>query len=920
MNTLLRLYSAIFTFLLASFVLAGAAEPYCIVRTYDERDGLSQSLVKQVVQDDNGVLWVATWNGLNRFDGYGFECIRPGINDDVRRYSSRIGDIRLTPGGRLWCRIDDRVVRFDVNTYEFTDSHSLLEEKFGRPVAVKAIWVTRDDELMVGLDDDTYIIIPPTDTPEADAFASAERQGRRNKQPTGRTLGDVGPYRDKDLVMSRRDDSGTVWLITRDGDVICAPSPDGPFRLMASLDVAGQSLRYAFTDTHGNVWLGSKAGLHRVTSGTDTYTLMRHTPASKLRTSHLDGAGRLWMSWSDAGCLAVCPDGDPASAHYVRPDGSLSPVPVSFGAPVYSIIEVSPDEIWLGTKPDGLYRLTARVVGEGYDIRHFTHDPSRDATPSGKSYYDGAVDSHGRLWLASMGAGIDVVSDSPADSPTFTNIAEYGDYPREAMLVRRIVIIGDTMAVAATTGGLLTFRLPDTLPDSIDFVLHVSESGRPASLGNIATMDVGLGPDGHLYVATESDGVVRVESPLTVPPSAGWDFMSYRSRGGFGPDVALGVLPSGIDSTLLVSGSREICLLNPSTGDSRVYGTSYWHRDMRFSDARPVKLADGRWLLGLTDGAVLATLDSQTDGADSYPVVFTSVSIMGRRDILLPPDASRIVMRSGERDVTLHFAALSYADGDELRYAFRLGPDGEWVTLGKSRTVTFAGLDPGTYEVAVRSTDIHSRWLDNGRVITLEVIPTFWETGWAKALYILIILVVIAAVAWTVIYIRRIKRLQHDTLEAHLRLLESRAAGASEPDAPASSAQTDDEKDSPQLSSEDRQLMDALLAFIETHLSDSSVSVDDMAAAAAVSRSGLTRKMKSLMGVTPAEFLRETRLTRASTLLATTDRPIKEIAVDCGFSDMNYFGKCFKASRGVTPGAFRKSADVSKDCQKLPGA
>ena len=139
MNTLTRLtYAFILTFLL-SFIVAEGAEPYCIVRTYDERDGLSQSLVKQVVQDDNGVLWVATWNGLNRFDGYDFECIRPGIDDEVRRYSSRISDIKLTPGGRLWCRIDGRLVRFDVNSYEFTDSHSLLEEKFSCQLTVKGI-------------------------------------------------------------------------------------------------------------------------------------------------------------------------------------------------------------------------------------------------------------------------------------------------------------------------------------------------------------------------------------------------------------------------------------------------------------------------------------------------------------------------------------------------------------------------------------------------------------------------------------------------------------------------------------------------------------------------------------------------------------------------------------------------------------
>ena len=154
----------ILTFLIyiLSVVTMSAGEPFCDIRNYDERDGLSQRLVKQVVQDDNGVLWVATWNGLNRFDGYEFKCIRPGINDGVRRYSSRIGDIKLGPDGRLWCRIDHKIVRFDVNDYTFFDSHSLLEEKFGRRLRVRGITMTTADELVLTLVDSTYIIMPPS--------------------------------------------------------------------------------------------------------------------------------------------------------------------------------------------------------------------------------------------------------------------------------------------------------------------------------------------------------------------------------------------------------------------------------------------------------------------------------------------------------------------------------------------------------------------------------------------------------------------------------------------------------------------------------------------------------------------------------------------------------------------------------------
>ena len=54
--------------------------------------------------------------------------------------------------------------------------------------------------------------------------------GRKYKSPSNRRLGTVGPYAGSDLVMSRRDEAGTVWLVTRDGDVICARMSTGHSR------------------------------------------------------------------------------------------------------------------------------------------------------------------------------------------------------------------------------------------------------------------------------------------------------------------------------------------------------------------------------------------------------------------------------------------------------------------------------------------------------------------------------------------------------------------------------------------------------------------------------------------------------------------------------------------------------------------
>ncbi|MDE5749917.1 MAG: helix-turn-helix domain-containing protein, partial [Duncaniella sp.] len=67
-------------------------------------------------------------------------------------------------------------------------------------------------------------------------------------------------------------------------------------------------------------------------------------------------------------------------------------------------------------------------------------------------------------------------------------------------------------------------------------------------------------------------------------------------------------------------------------------------------------------------------------------------------------------------------------------------------------------------------------------------------------------------------------------------------------------------------------------------------------------------KMRSLMGVSPADFMRRTRLSHAAKLRTDTRLAGKEIAFDCGFADLNYFGKCFKAAYGTTPTGYRRGS------------
>ena len=88
---------------------------------------------------------------------------------------------------------------------------------------------------------------------------------------------------------------------------------------------------------------------------------------------------------------------------------------------------------------------------------------------------------------------------------------------------------------------------------------------------------------------------------------------------------------------------------------------------------------------------------------------------------------------------------------------------------------------------------------------------------------------------------------------------------------------------------------------VEARLSDSDLSVDDLAAAMNLSRVQLYRKVKAISGSSPIELLRTARLNRGYQLLIQTDKTIAEVAYDVGFTAPSYFTKCFKDEFGISP-------------------
>ena len=262
-----------------------------------------------------------------------------------------------------------------------------------------------------------------------------------------------------------------------------------------------------------------------------------------------------------------------------------------------------------------------------------------------------------------------------------------------------------------------------------------------------------------------------------------------------------------------------------------------------------------------------------------------------------------IVLSSEERDLTLWFAALDYEDTELVAYAYRMGDSKQWIYIGQNHSITLAQMQPGHHQITIRSTNSDGTWCDNERTVTIIVTPTFWETPWGKLLILALIAMAVAAITYTILYIRRIKRNQHETMEAYMALLEGEKVKKSEGEE-VSGEEPQEVNETP---SEDDLLMKRVVAYMEDNLGNSDITIDDIAQAVAVSRTSLHRKMKQMMGTSPMEFLREARIRKAAKILTTTDRNVSEIAYQCGFSDPKYFSKCFKATFGQTPTEYKQS-------------
>src|SRR5271165_5604531 len=205
---------------------------------YSTEQGLSQSRVSYILQDDQGFMWFGTYNGLNRYDGYNFKVYKPEANNP-----NSLGGVFITVlfkdrSGVLWIGVDEGLDRFDPVTQTFTHFRSNPNDPASLAGHLEHITQDRDGILWL-----------------------ATRNGLDRLDPVSRRF---THYRN---------------------------DPNNP-RSLSSNDV-----RFVLEDKQGTLWVATATGLNafdrRAGNVTRYYPSFQETPLDRIFE---DSSGVLWVS------------------------------------------------------------------------------------------------------------------------------------------------------------------------------------------------------------------------------------------------------------------------------------------------------------------------------------------------------------------------------------------------------------------------------------------------------------------------------------------------------------------------------------------------------------------------------------------------------------------------------------------------
>lgn len=554
---------------------------------------------------------------------------------------------------------------------------------------------------------------------------------------------------------------GCLWVLPRDGNLSYY---DRKNKRLESYLINPEDPKSAFhpymrdlcIDKQGNVWFTSIRGVQKISFSERNYEYTLLDYGMEVRALLRDHRNYFWVA-SKSGKIRVF-DAQENFKGFLSNTGGLTQGANSFVHSAYCFMEDENENIWIGSRHDGIFLLQKeKGTSFGYRITNYTHHPEDPYSLSNNSVYSIYQDNQKRIWIGSYQGGINLIGKNEKNELIFIhNGNRLNNHPSTLLQrVRHITQIGDSVMMAGTTDGLLTFSSNFNQPEEIKFYHNYRKPQISTSLNGNDVMQVFTDSRKNTYIVTFSGGINKIVSSNLLSDTIA--FKAYTERSGLSSDLTLSMAEDQSGHLWIVS-ENALTRFDPLTEQFENYNQQFLPNNVYFSEAIPCETASGSIVFG-SDHGIVGILPKDIRKSNYIPpIVFTDVKIQNS-DLYTDIDGlKKLTLSPKQRNITLQFAALDYKNSQNISYAYRLkGLEDKWNYSDKNRSASYLNIPKGKYNFEIKSTNSDGVWVDNLRTLTIEVQPTFQETVWAWILYLLFFIILTGTIVYVLFYIYRLR-------------------------------------------------------------------------------------------------------------------------------------------------------------------
>ncbi len=781
--------------LLACFGPRAGAADLLRLESYGPDQGLPQSTVMALANDDQGFLWVSTQDGIARFDGHRFQVWR-GEGEAQHRSSAAHGLVSGsidalafdTAHRRLWLGSNDSGVEVlhlpDWSRIRIDRESGLSHHQITRIALDDAggAWIgtghgldhAAPDGTVTRLGGDAGIvgIARLSGTGVAVALGRDCRVWRATR--AAMDLLATLPGTSGDCIALQAGPEG-AWLASEHAGVFLLDAHDG--RILRALPPAGllrnahpvaQPVTTLLRRRDGSLLVGMRDGsVARIAGPAATPAPLRldRQLDSAVTVLHEDPEGALWIGSYTSGL------------HYARPLSTLVRAGSAEAGATGGWPRGSMRAIWrdgghtlLGTDAGLLerrggtrdwreipgfsgqsVRAIARARDGGWWIGSHDglwHWPGHGSPRAVPGLPDRRIDvlliEGDDGWIGTRGGLARMRDGRIVDDPTLA--------PLLTSHVTALVRAGKHLWIATNADGL--WRLDPDAPAA-----PVSPDALHRSLWSLALDD-----QAALWAGSYSRGVYRID-PATS------DVRNYSEQDGLGSNVVYALMPDNL-GRLWVSTNNGISVIDPGSDNVQVLGPRDGLVNREYNSSSAHRSADGLLYFGGTRGIdVLDPSGLPRRSPPARPVLTTlrtaSLDANGsgprETDIVY---ADQVQLAHGERMVTVQMAAIDFGAPDAAKLRYRvLGLHGDWIYPHAPRAeFSVTDLPPGRYvlEAEAAGRDGH---FGPPRRLRIDMAPPWWRHPAAYSAYVLALLLLLALIALRVDAAMRRERRQVELLE-----------------------------------------------------------------------------------------------------------------------------------------------------------